>query len=208
MIIQIQNATLDTSNTDSYGSGQAGGYGSGWLNYGNSGQYELATVVDYNAPTLVISENLTNNFVVNSQSSYQVVRVPMYEDVRLTGTITAADWNGSSGGIVALFVNGSLDLNGNTIDVNGKGFRGGKLNTSNGIATGLNYVLSASNIDGGKGEGIAYIHRLHLEVMVIPMVIMVLVLQPMLVVAVISTLVVVVAPMSALVAEAVIMETQ
>lgn len=155
MIIQIQNTTLDTSNTDSYGSGQAGGYGSGWLNYGNSGQYELATVVNYNAPTLVISENLTNNFVVNSQSSYQVVRVPMYEDVRLTGTITAADWNGSSGGIVALFVNGSLDLNGNTIDVNGKGFRGGKLNTSNGIATGLNYVLSASNIDGGKGEGIA-----------------------------------------------------
>ncbi|MGI2801302.1 GEVED domain-containing protein, partial [Photobacterium damselae] len=155
MIIQMQNASIDTTNTDSYGSGVAGGYGSGWIDYGTTGQYEFATVASFADPTLTLSENLTNSFTSDGNSSFQVVRVPMYEDARLTGTITASDWDGSSGGIVSIYVNGTLDLNGNTIDVNGKGFRGGTLNTGNGIATGLNYVMSATNIDGGKGEGVA-----------------------------------------------------
>ncbi|WP_146143546.1 GEVED domain-containing protein [Photobacterium phosphoreum] len=155
MIIQMQNASIDTTNTDSYGNGVAGGYASGWTDYGTTGQYEFATVASFTDPTLVLSENLTNNFTADGNSSFQVVRIPMYEDARLTGTVTSADWDGSSGGIVSLYVNGTLDLNGNTIDVNGKGFRGGIKNTANGIATGLNYVMSVTNIDGGKGEGIA-----------------------------------------------------
>ena len=155
MIIQMQNASIDTTNTDSYGNGVAGGYASGWTDYGTTGQYEFATVASFTDPTLVLSENLTNNFTADGNSSFQVVRIPMYEDARLTGTVTSADWDGSSGGIVSLYINGTLDLNGNIIDVNGKGFRGGTKNTANGIATGLNYVMAVTNIDGGKGEGIA-----------------------------------------------------
>ncbi len=56
----------------------------------------------------------------------QLIRVPSYRwaEVKPTG-LTAKDWDGSTGGVVAIFVQQTLRLNG-PIDVSDKGFRGAK----------------------------------------------------------------------------------
>ena len=54
----------------------------------------------------------------------QLIRVPSYRSaVVQPAGLTAPAWDGSTGGVVALFVNGVLDLQGD-IDVSEKGFRG------------------------------------------------------------------------------------
>ncbi len=54
----------------------------------------------------------------------QLIKVPSYRFARISsGGITAPDWNGSTGGVVALFVSNVLKMEGD-INVNNKGFRG------------------------------------------------------------------------------------
>ena len=138
-MIQMQGAEIATNNDMRYGTGlgTAGNQtqpGSG--NNGTSfvaGQYEY--VIAQNAVgdaggILNLTTGLANGystaaFGAQGQVRFQVVRVPQYSSVTLGGTVTAPAWNGSAGGVVALDVAGSLNLNGNTIDVTGLGFRGG-----------------------------------------------------------------------------------
>lgn len=49
--------------------------------------------------------------------------MPEYADANVTTTLTSAEWNGSTGGILVLQAD-LLTLNAN-LDVSGKGFRGG-----------------------------------------------------------------------------------
>ncbi len=54
----------------------------------------------------------------------QLIRVPSYRHARIPPSgISAPDWDGSTGGVVALFVSNVLKMEG-AIDVRGKGFRG------------------------------------------------------------------------------------
>jgi len=137
LIIQMQGADLNTNNTDgSYGDGFVGdpGFGALGTNF-TAGQYEYGLVATTGAGTFTLVSNLTYAYqnaaatTTAGQRRFQVVRVPQYQnftlDPTLTAPLTAPTWNGSTGGVLVLDVAGTLTLNGKTIDMKGKGFRGG-----------------------------------------------------------------------------------
>lgn len=181
LIIQMQDATINASNTDAYGDGQGGDtlpYGSSPYNVPpstgasgvistNAGKYEYVTVTSVSGSTIDIQGTGASNGLINSyinapasstqgQSTYQIIRVPQYSSATL-GTATALPWNGSVGGILAYDVTGNLALAG-TVDVSGRGFRGAagrRLGGASGYANTDYRTPSTANTNGSKGEGIA-----------------------------------------------------
>ncbi|MBP9083175.1 MAG: PKD domain-containing protein [Bacteroidia bacterium] len=144
LLIQMKGATIDVSNTSNFGS---------VLNHGNSGNYEFSTVKSVSTGSLVLNTKLLNSYTATG--SLQLVRVPSYTNVTVTGTLTAAPWNGQIGGVLALFASGSVTLNAN-IDVNGKGFRGGNASLNYYSAFFNSYAFNYNTGRGGeKGESIA-----------------------------------------------------
>ena len=177
LIIQMQDAAIDSNNDDRYGNGNgvAGGVtgiGSGYTNANNSGRYEYViatntvgaaggaltfTGVNGSGGT-VYSYTNANATATMGQRRYQVVRVPQYTTATLGATLTAAAWNGTSGGILAVDVAGDLALGSATVSVNGLGFRGaaGLDRDGGGGGTIDDYRATlATLVHGGKGEGIA-----------------------------------------------------
>ena len=172
LVIQMQDAAIDSTNTDSYGDGTAGGNASGSTSLNNSGKYEYVQAtgaVPVGGGTLSLQATGAGNGLLNTytnadatatqgQRRFQVVRVPQYSSATLTSGLTAASWNGTTGGILAVDVSGALDLGGAAVSVDGLGFRGGGARQLAGDTGGANtdYVQdSAKNYDGAKGEGIA-----------------------------------------------------
>lgn len=183
LIIQMQGADIDSTNTDSYGDGNAANnpnknvtdYPVGGVVNGNlttnftAGNFEYAVAasdVGLSGGTITLTSPLVNSygnsdFATQGQKRYQVIRVPQYNNLNVTGTITAAPWNGQTGGIVAVDVAGQLTFSGGQINVNGLGFRGGagrKL-TGAGDNSGRSrtdvVTLSSVNVNASKGEGTA-----------------------------------------------------
>lgn len=170
MVIQMQDATIDFTNSLAYGSGNIAGGGSGQTALGASGQYEFVYAqnsVPLSGGTLQIrgggaGGGLVNTYVnanptsTRGRRTFQVIRVQQYASLTLASNITVPDWNGTVGGVLVFDVAGDMNFNSFTIDGTNKGFRGGY--TPSG-ASGQNvttYVASAgSTVGGGKGEGIA-----------------------------------------------------
>ncbi len=130
VVMQMQDADIGSSNDSFYGGSSPG---AGQIALNNSGVYEYLTVaasyvgggsVPVTAP-LLYSYRTQAAGGFSGQRTFQVIRVPQYSSVTLAGTVTAAPWNGSTGGVVILDVAGQLSWNGQTIDVTGRGFRGG-----------------------------------------------------------------------------------
>lgn len=161
LVIQMQDATINTSNNSNYGAGNGTGTG---LTGGTAGFYEFAiatNAVPISGGTLTIAAGLTNTYSnapygTQGQKRFQVVRVPQYASATL-GSVSAAAWNGSTGGIVAFDVAGSLNLGGGTINASGKGFRGGGgVQYTGGTGTDTDYRRPVTQGWGGsKGEGVA-----------------------------------------------------
>lgn len=165
LIIQTQGAQINSHNNSHYGDGSNGtGYTSNSaLLAGNMEYVVAANNVPLTGGTVNLVSGLTNKyqntpFGTDGQYTYQVIRVPVYYDVTLSGNITAPRWDGASGGIVVLYATNNINMAGYTIDASGLGFRGGGGRAFNGAGSGSNtdYITSASsNANGGKGEGIA-----------------------------------------------------
>lgn len=165
LVIQMQCATLDTSNTANYGG--ANGTGRGYTEPGTCQagrhQYVRAGAGSSDTTLNLAGSPLSATYIQDATSAtnrktFQVIRVPQYSSVTLTGGITAPYWNGNTGGVVALDVAGQLNWGGRTIDVIGRGFRGaGSLNWTGGTDTNdpPDYVETiANNRHATKGEGI------------------------------------------------------
>jgi uncharacterized repeat protein (TIGR01451 family) len=242
LVVQMQDATIDSPNTDAYGDGTAGdGEARGAVLQNNAGGYEYAvaaSAVGAGGGTLTLSQGLRNTYtstvtgvgltragaVVTAttpvahglsagnlvtiagatqagyngtftvtgatattftytiagtpatpatgtitatraetasgqgQRRFQVVRVPQYTTATLGPTLTAPYWDGSSGGILAVDVQGALALGSTTVSVSGRGFRGGGAQQRTGQAGGspTAYVSqSTTNYHASKGEGTA-----------------------------------------------------
>ncbi len=168
LVIQMQGAQISSSNSNKYGSGSSAGNGSGYLNNGNllAGTMEYVVAsnsVPLTGGTLHLASALVNSyrntpFGTDGQYTYQVVSVPVYYDLLLTGPVTAPRWDGKSGGMVVLYATDNINLNAQTIDASGFGFRGGggRAFTGAGSGSSSDYITSSvSNANGGKGEGIA-----------------------------------------------------
>ncbi len=175
LIIQIQDAFISTSNGTGYG---GSGAGSGYTALNNAGRYEYAVVTATAVGSLTVATNLTYTYTQaaangsTGQRTYQVIRVPQYSSATVTGTVTAPPWDGSIGGVVAFDVAGQLTWGGQTVDVNGRGFRGAGGQCSNTDASGnpvnsntdyvdnvgagtLGTAGTGSVPNGAKGEGVA-----------------------------------------------------
>jgi hypothetical protein len=176
LIIQMQDADINFSDTAAYGSGNTSNNGSGSTAINKTGLYEFVVAqnsVGAGGGKITIRGTGAGGGLINGyqqqaaditshgQKTYQVVRVPQFLSTNLTlsGVIRSpGPWNGSSGGIVALDVANNLTLDG-TIEVQDKGFRGG------GGTTNYNdyppqedeaYRTDGDVSRGGvKGEGIA-----------------------------------------------------
>jgi hypothetical protein len=167
LIIQMQGAQINSTNTTSYGDGTAGG-SKGYLNNGSllagNMEYIVATnAVPLSGGTLSLLNGTVNSyknaaFGTDGQYRFQVIRIGLYYSLTLAGTITAPAWNGTSGGVVVISVTNDLNFNGQTISAEGAGFRGGGARQLGGQSGGSNtdvVSLSTSNFNGSKGEGIA-----------------------------------------------------
>ncbi len=192
MIIQMQGADIDSSNTDAYGDGSTGNntppnnpanYPTGGVANGNlssnftAGYYEYAVAssdVALTGGTLNLTSGLINRYSNSSntennsqgQRRFQVIRVPQYAGSNnpassVSSTLTAPAWDGLKGGVFAMDVAGTLTFAGGTIDMSGKGFRGGggkqfRGDSSNPALFNSDLVTLSSRLaNGAKGEGIA-----------------------------------------------------
>ena len=171
LVMQMQGADINTTNTSAYGAGGTSGSGNLATNF-TAGRYEYAiatNAVATSGGTLTLKGGLANayqqqdyNGTVTGQRRFQVVRVPQYSSLTLTGTITGAAWNGTTGGVLVLDVAGQTTFNTNaTLDMSGKGFRGGggKQYTGAGIYANTDYRNASSTstaaAHAAKGEGTA-----------------------------------------------------
>ncbi len=185
LIIQMQGADIDATDTNAYGAGTssgvtntvafgAAGYAGGvsGINF-VAGNYEWAVATGGGATfaaggTINLSTGLTGSYftrVGNStqgKQAFQVIRVPQYSSVTLTAAIDVIPWDGTRGGVLVLEATGDINLNGQTINGSGRGFRGaGGVNvTPQCTATPdpigcLEYRgLIAGTRGGSKGEGL------------------------------------------------------
>lgn len=171
LIMQMQGADIDTSNSTAYGSGGTSASGNLTSDF-TAGQYEYAlatNAVDASGGTLTIKSGLTNAYQqqdysasVTGQRRFQVIRVPQYSSLALSGTVTGAAWNGTTGGVLVFDVAGKTTFNTSaSLDMSGKGFRGGggKQYLGNTTYTNTDYrnnsTTSTSGAHGSKGEGTA-----------------------------------------------------
>ncbi len=181
LIIQMQGAVINATDTNQYGDGAGSGVNednTGDPARGSSsniaGTYEFAVATNAvgfaGVATLNLSAPLQNAYVnadataTQGRQRYQVIRVPQYTSLTLGASLSPPQWNGSAGGVLVLDVAGQLDFNGQLIDVSRRGFRGGGglvqnpvCTASSGSAPCTDYRAPNLNPANGafKGEGIA-----------------------------------------------------
>jgi uncharacterized repeat protein (TIGR01451 family) len=169
LFFQMQDATINSTNTSSYGSGAAG-VGSGSTSQVSSGLFEFVTATNTVAATggtlnftgsgpnggLLHTYTLGAYSTTQGQQSYQVIRVPQYTSATLSSGLVPLAWNGSVGGVLAIDVSSQLTLGG-TVAANALGFRGaGGRILAGGTGANTDYItLSTDATNASKGEGIA-----------------------------------------------------
>jgi len=153
LIIQMQGADLNTTNTLDYGQ----------VTNTIAGTYEYAVATSNISNNTFTVAKLVNSYTnadygTQGQKRFQVIRVPQYLNATLGASVTAPAWNSTTGGVVVLDIAGNLNFNGQTIDVSGKGFRGGagRVLTAGSTAAITDFRSLASTMNQAqKGEGIA-----------------------------------------------------
>lgn len=127
-------------------------------NYNNSGNNEYAQISSIAGNLITIDCPLKNDYTASGK--VQVVKVPRYTSLTIsaTGIITCPAWNGTTGGVIAIEVDGNTTINaGGKIDASALGFRGGIVigKTAGSVFGGGSYANNNVNEGGYKGEGIA-----------------------------------------------------
>lgn len=149
MIIKMQGATINTTNTAAYGAITA---------YNNTGSYELQLVQNVVGNVISLCGTLASAYAVGGTQRVQIVRIPRLSSLTVnTGaSLTGSAWGTSAtGGIVAIEVSGNVIINGSILGT-GIGFRGGVVdNLTTGPPGTSNYTATTSADGGEKGEGIA-----------------------------------------------------
>jgi uncharacterized repeat protein (TIGR01451 family) len=159
LVIQMQDAVVNTTDSTAYGANNA--TGAGYTAARQSGLYEFVratNAIGAGGGNLTIASGLINAYNITTagnqtQPRFQVIRVPNCVSMTLSGTISGAYWNGATGGVISLRAV-DMAMGGATIDANNLGFRGGATDAHNGPTNTANYVSNDTN-DQFKGEGIA-----------------------------------------------------
>jgi hypothetical protein len=189
MIIQMQGATMDidltvslpvTSNGfgSNYTTPNGHTYDGSWpffqdlwgqiTGYNNAGKYELREVLSVpTGTTITLTCGLQNSYTATGH--VQIVRIPRFKNLTLNAatSVVPLAWNGQTGGVVAMEVNGNLVINaGAKISASAMGYRGALANNpgigtgaatahTNGNGNGSTFLGTFNGADGArKGEGI------------------------------------------------------
>ncbi|MGQ0828247.1 MAG: T9SS type A sorting domain-containing protein [Bacteroidota bacterium] len=94
----------------------------------NYGVYEEKTVSSSTATSLTFTANLTNSYYGTGSNKAQAIRVMQYTNFTINAgvTLTVDAWDGSTGGIMYIYANGTFTMTSTSIiTANGAGFRGG-----------------------------------------------------------------------------------
>ncbi|WP_299220334.1 SdrD B-like domain-containing protein, partial [uncultured Aquimarina sp.] len=150
MIYQAQGATINTSNTVSYGD---------ITDYGSAGLYEFGYVLSVASNTITLTCEIANSYFIAGRT--QVVKVPQYDTLTIQAGASVIplpweDFAGSRRGGVVVITANTIDVLGD-IDATGLGFRGGvgdNTTTTNGATVTTDFVTSTSGLSAEKGEGI------------------------------------------------------
>lgn len=150
IIIQMQGAVIDESNTAAFGT---------VTDLNNTGNFERAQILEIVEDTVYFYFDLVKSY--DFTSKVQLVSLPVYSNiVDITSTLTCAPWNGETGGVLAFSSIGTTSFT-DSIDVSGKGFRGGNQHENPGnacswlLASPDYYYPNTSWEAASKGEGIA-----------------------------------------------------
>lgn len=156
LLIQMKGATIDGTNSSSFGSITA---------INNAGNYEMNTICSVSGNNVVLQFQMLNSYTPTEP--VQLVTVPSYQSVTISDSVKSTAWDpaNGTGGIVAIEATDTIYLN-SGIDVSGQGFTGGALVnyaaptydcswTVN--VTGYYFPFPTSTYQNGgkKGEGIA-----------------------------------------------------
>jgi uncharacterized repeat protein (TIGR01451 family) len=148
LVMQMQGASINATDTAAYGNGANG---AGFTAINNVGVYEYVTATSALAAGATGTVNIKGAGAggglmysyteaaasgTAGQSTFQVIDLPEYANATLGPALTAAPWNGSTGGVLAVNVDGVFNLNGGTATVSGLGFRGGAGLELDGVAGG------------------------------------------------------------------------
>jgi stage V sporulation protein SpoVS len=116
LLIQMKGADINNSNTASFGDINA---------INNAGNYEINYICAIAGNEVLLSLQLARSYTVGA--GVQLVTMPVYNSVTVSGTITGQPWDASTGtgGVIALEAQ-TIFLNSN-IDATGLGFAGGVL---------------------------------------------------------------------------------
>jgi MYXO-CTERM domain-containing protein len=121
-----------------------------------AGQYEFARIQSISGTTITLTNPVINAYLA---SGAQIVRVPEYGTVTVsTSLIPKQPWDGTKGGVVAFFAQGTV-TNTASINADGQGLRGGVV--ENAATTYGCTALDGFSVVGGvatggahKGEGL------------------------------------------------------
>lgn len=116
LIIQMQGLTINETNSSAFGSFNA-------ATDTTTGYYEIAVISSISGNEIAFTNNILNKY--NPNKNVQLVHIPQYTNVTVNGTLTPKAWDGSTGGVLAIEVSGTLTIAAN-ISAQGRGFRGGK----------------------------------------------------------------------------------
>ena len=165
LVIQMQCATIDFSDSLQYGDGAPGEPASGYsdpLSGCQVGRYQFvrAAAGSGNAVLNLAGSPLLSAYQQAPASNtagrrtFQVIRVPQYANAQLAGALAAEVWDGFSGGILVLDVASALNFNGQAIDLDGAGFRGAGGRTQSAADAVERFRWDDSTRHAVKGEGI------------------------------------------------------
>lgn len=142
VIMQMKGAAIDSVNSGSFGT---------IASYNNAGTYEFNYVKNKTGNSIELKNTMLKQYDA-ANGRVQVIRVPYYQTVNLTDTLTCLPWDGSKGGVVIL--NSATDIKLNApIDVSKKGFRGGQIGGGFSCNNFNDWAVSVGT-GGTKGEGI------------------------------------------------------
>ena len=118
LIIQMKGAVIYDLNNASYGN---------ITDYNGAGAFETVIICAINTNIISFNAQLLNTF--DALGGLQLVSIPKYENVTVTGTLTGQLWNGTTGGVIILEATNTVTLNAD-IDATGLGFKGGMSDSS------------------------------------------------------------------------------
>lgn len=166
IVMQMMGANIDSSDnhvvTGDYGDGPGGLTQAGSLDDAGYtvGAYEFvlatgpesggAIPIEGAGPGNGLINDYTNSNTTTANQGfrrYQVIKVPQFSKFSITGEVVSDRWNGRWGGITAVNVRESLEVDGGSFNADGRGYRGGQFFPERSDAAGGNF--------GFKGEGIA-----------------------------------------------------